>query len=522
MSQTGFFTILCACIGLSSACNMQEIGFERDEREIEFERDGQDYIDSTRQKYEVNSGGTLTVDAKLAAIRIRSSINDEVDVLVRKRFRATDADQVREAFSNIEVVIEQTYNGVRIEVDWIRYPTYTKKFWQDDWPDRVYVDINVVVPEEYNLDLITISGDIQTGNIAGNVTAETLTGEISTGPTEGDLSIKSNSGNIETSRVVGRLHTTTLTGNIKIGPVDGDATVDSNSGRIETGTVEEDLHAKTLTGNIKIGPVDGDATVGSNSGSIETGTVVGNLHAKTLTGNIETGPVYGDATVSSNSGRIETGAVAMDLHAKTLTGNIETGPVDGDATVSSATGRMKTGTVEGDLHAKTLTGKIEIGPVDGDANVSTTSGMIEASNVLGVCETRSLSGDIRLGPTRGDIVASSTSGDIEGELIVTDSSVEARYDMQTLSGDITIQMPVEIPSVIDAQITIGEIIDPWLPNWWHVQRRIKSDFDLNFSRIESSPGNYAIKGIGETNGGGNRIKLVSTAGNIRIRSKDDE
>ena len=450
MSRTGYVAVLCACIGLSSACNMQEIGFERDEREIEFERDGQDYINSTRQHYEVNPGGTLTVDAKFGAIRIRSSTKNEVDVLVRKRLRATDANQVRKAFSNIEVVIKQAYNGVRIEVDQIRYPTYRKWFWQDDWPDRAYVEINVMVPEEYNLDLITISGDIQTGNIAGNVTAETLTGNITTDPIRGNLRTESNSGNIETSRVVGSVHTTTLTGNIEIGPVDGEVTVSSNSGRIKTGTVEEDLHAKTLTGNIEIGPVDGDAIV------------------------------------------------------------------------SSATGRTKTGTVEGDLHAKSLTGNIEIGPVDGDANVSTNSGMIEASNVLGVCETRSLSGDIRLGPTRGDIVASSTSGDIEGELIVTDPSVEARYDMQTLSGDITIQMPVDIPSVIDAQITIGEIIDPWLPNWWHVQRRIKSDFDLDVSRIESSPGNYAIKAIGETNGGGNRIKLVSTAGNIRIRSKDDE
>ena len=522
MSRTVFVAVLCACIGLSSACNMQEIGFERGEREIEFERDGQDYIDSTRQKYEVNPGGTLTVDAKLGAIHIRSSTKNEVDVLVRKRFRATDADQVRKAFSNIEVVIEQTYNGVRIEVDWIRYPTYTKKFWQDDWPDRAYVEINVIVPEEYNLDLITITGDIQTGNIAGNVTAETLTGEISIGPTEGDLSIKSNVGNIETSRVVGSVHTTTLTGNIEIGHVDGEVKVGSNSGRIETGTVVEDLHANTLTGNIEIGPVDGDATVSSATGSIKTGIVVGDLHAKTNTGNIETGPVDGDATVGANSGSIKTGIVAGDLHANTLTGNIETGPVDGDATVSSATGSIKTGTVEGDLHAKTLTGKIELGPVDGEAKVSTTSGMIETSKVLGDCETRSLSGDIRLGPTHGDIVASSTSGDIEGELIVTDPSVEARYDMQTLSGDVTIQMPVDIPSVIDAQINIGEIIDPWLPNWWHVQWRIKSDFDLNYSRIESGPGNYAIKAIGETNGGGNRIKLVSTAGNIRIRSKDDE
>ena len=312
MSRIGFVAVLYA-VWISSACGTQE---------IEFEGDGRDYIEDDRQRFEVNPGGTLTVDAELGTVRIRSSNNDEVDVLVRKRFRATDADQVRKAFSNIEVVIKQTYNGVRIEVDWIRYPTYTKKFWQDDWPERVYVEINVVVPEEYNLDLITISGDIQTGNIAGNVTAETLTGEISTGPTEGDLSIKSNGGRIVTSSVVGDVHTTTLTGNVDIGPVAGDVMIRSNSGSIETRNIDGDLHAKSLTGRIKIGPVDGDVKVYSNSGRIETDIVRGDLHAGSLSGNIEIGPVDGDATIRSNSGNIQTGNVQGKLQTTTLSGTV--------------------------------------------------------------------------------------------------------------------------------------------------------------------------------------------------------
>ena len=313
MSRTRIVAVLCAFISISSACNTQETGFERD---------GQDYIESDRERFEVNPGGTLTVDAELGAIRIRSSINDEVDILVRKRIQATDADQVRKAFSNIEVVIKQTGKGVRIEVDQIRNVTYTKKFWQDEWPDRVYVEIDVMVPEEYNLDLMTISGDIQTGKIAGNVTAETLTGEISTGPTEGDLSIKSNGGRIVTSSVVGDVHTTTLTGYVNLGPVAGDVMIRSNSGSIETRYIDGYLHAKSLTGRIKIGPVDGDVKVYSNSGRIETDTVRGNLHAKTLTGNIQIGPVDGDATVGSNSGNIQTSYVQGELKTSTLSGNI--------------------------------------------------------------------------------------------------------------------------------------------------------------------------------------------------------
>jgi len=353
MNRTGFVAVLGACIGLSSACSMQKSSTQ----EIGLERDGRDHIESIRQHYEVNPGGTLTVNAELGAIHIRSSNTNKADVLVRKRFRATDTDLVRKAFSNIDVKIDQTYSGIRIEVDRIRNIPSKRWFWQD-WPDRVSVEIEVLVPVEFNLDLSTVGDDIQTENIEGNVTAKTLSGDITTGPTEGDLSIATVSGNIETSRVVGKVRTITLSGHIEIGPVDGDATVRSNSGRIETGTVEGDLHAKSLTGHIKIGPVDSDATVRSNSGNIETGTVEGDLYAKSLTGRIKIGPVNGDATLGTNSGKIETDTVAGDLHAKSLSGNIETGPVDGDATVSSTAGDIKTGYVHGKLKTTTLVGNI--------------------------------------------------------------------------------------------------------------------------------------------------------------------
>lgn len=439
MNRTGVVAVFCACIWISSACSIQEFGFERD---------GRDYIESDQERFEVNPGGTLTVDAELGAIHIRSSNNNEVDVLVRKRLRSTDADQVRKAFSNVEVEIKQTDKGVRIEVGQIRNVTYTRWFWQD-WPDRVLVDIEVTVPVEFNLDLSTISGDIRTANTVGNVTAKTLSGNISTGPTEGNLSIKTNSGNIRTSPVVGKVHTV------------------------------------TLSGNIVIGPLNGDATVGTNSGSIESSFVDGNLKASSLSGSVKTGPVKNDVTVSTTGGDIETGDIG------------------------------------GSVHSRSLSGHISIDTVNGNAKANTTSGNIKVSNVFGVSETRSLSGDIRLGTTHGGIVASTTSGDIEGELIDTDASVDARYQFQSLVGDISITLPFDMPAVIDAQISIGEIIDPWLPNSWHVLRHINSDFDLDVRRVQSSPGNYGIRAVGEINGGGNDIELVTNDGKIRIRSRAD-
>ena len=89
MSRTGFVAVLFACICISGACSTQEIGLERD---------GRDYIESISRKYEANPGDTLRVVAELGSVHIRSSNKNEVDVLVRKRYRSTDADRVRKAF----------------------------------------------------------------------------------------------------------------------------------------------------------------------------------------------------------------------------------------------------------------------------------------------------------------------------------------------------------------------------------------------------------------------------------------
>ena len=272
MNRTGVVAALCALLWISDTCNAQEIGFERD---------GRDYIENIRQKFEVNPGGTLTVDAELGAIHISSSVNNEVDVLVRKRLRTTDTDWVRKAFGNVEVDIEQTVNGVRIEVDRID-DNLPRRFWRD----RTRVEIEVTVPVNFNLDLSTISDGIQTGNIEGYVKAKTLSGFISTGPTEGDVSIETTSGHIRASRVAGKVHTKTLSGSIEIGPVNGNATLSSTSGSIETDIVEGDLNAESLSGHIRIGPVKREATLSSTSGYIITSQVQGELNTSTIRGKI--------------------------------------------------------------------------------------------------------------------------------------------------------------------------------------------------------------------------------------------
>ena len=505
MSRTGVVAVLCACVWISSACSTREFGFERDGQMNGIERDGQDYTETFRQNYEVNPGGTLTVDAELGAIHIKSSILNEVDVLVRKRYRATDAGQIRKAFSNVEVGIEQTDNDVRIDVDQID-DNAENWFWQE----KTRVEIEVTVPVEFNLDLSTIIDDIQTGMLEGNVTAKTLTGNIRTGPTEGDLRIKSVSGNIVTSRIVGKVHTTTLTGNIEIGPVDGDATVGTNSGDIQTNYVHGKLKTTTLTGNITNRhhtpssaqeettiirddaedaglveqtqhsfPVEAGGTLMTDNAfaSIEIGSwtknevsvtvekrsdVLDEDRARRAFDDIEVksekrnNDVYitVDGPDSRRRNQVEIQITVQvperyNLYLESSGGDIEIHDLRGDIYAKSSGGDVVMGNIrESTVDVRTTGGDIRLESGDADTMMKTSSGDVQIENAGGRTDVQTSGGDIRIEHADGEVDVRTTGGDIQIE------HASGRLSIETSGGDIQIENAME---GVDAESEGGDI-----------------------------------------------------------------
>ena len=140
-------------------------------QEVTFMRDGMGHVERTHQNYAVDGAGTLTVDADFGSVRVESGPNDEVDVEVEKRRTGISEDSARDAFDEVSVDVSRQENDVDIRIDRDR----------NTWNDRVSVDIRVKVPESYSLDLKTSGGDIDVGDLRGDVLARTSGGDINVG-----------------------------------------------------------------------------------------------------------------------------------------------------------------------------------------------------------------------------------------------------------------------------------------------------------------------------------------------------
>ena len=70
--------------------------------------DGRGHVEQIEEKYAVDPGGTLTVDADLGSIRVEPWSRNEVDVSVEKSIRMIDDGRSRQELEEVEVEIIAT------------------------------------------------------------------------------------------------------------------------------------------------------------------------------------------------------------------------------------------------------------------------------------------------------------------------------------------------------------------------------------------------------------------------------
>lgn len=261
--------------------------------------DGRGHVEQIEEKYAVEPGGTLTVDADLGSIRVEPWSRNEVDVFVEKRTRIVDEARARQELEEVEVDISQHRDGVRIEVD---RPGWFKK-------TRVSVKMKVRVPETYNLDLKTSGGDIETGDLKGDINARTAGGNVDIGiVSEGVVTAGTAGGDIRVRGGGRETSVSTAGGNITVERADGGVTAKTAGGNIEIGDTDGDVDVKTAGGNIEIGRVQGNVTAGTVGGNIEIGPTLGDVDVKTVGGSIDIEDVGGKVNTSAFGGRVTVGS----------------------------------------------------------------------------------------------------------------------------------------------------------------------------------------------------------------------
>ncbi len=134
--------------------------------------------------------------------------------------------------------------------------------------------------------LVTEGGHIQVGDVLGDISAFTAGGHIVAGYISGEANLHTGGGHIRAMGIGGRAELVTEGGNISVGKAGKFVTVKTRGGQIDFGEVDGSVHAQTGGGGIRIINVAGPMEVESTGGSICLTRVKSSVRAATGDGSI--------------------------------------------------------------------------------------------------------------------------------------------------------------------------------------------------------------------------------------------
>ena len=181
------------------------------------------------------------------------------------------------------------------------------------------------------------------------------------------------------------------------------------------------------------------------------------------------------------------------LDLRTRGGHIDVQELIGHVVARTSGGNIEVQEIRGNVAAETSGGGIEAKEVDGELFATTSGGGIRVSEVSGRVEAETMGGGIRVSEALAEVFARTTGGSIE-----VDFEASPGGELQTTGGNIEIQIPEDFGIHLFARTTGGSV-------------RIDDDFTVN-GRVDRS------RVDADLNGGGPKLELETTGGNIRVQS----
>lgn len=180
---------------------------------------------------------------------------------------------------------------------------------------------------------------------------------------------------------------------------------------------------------------------------------------------------------------------AMKL--ETAGGNIELRNLEGDIHGETSGGDLKLEDVHGKVYCSTSGGDIETRKSTGELTLETSGGDIVCDELDGDTRVETSGGNINISKAGGPMRASTSGGDVRVEL-----RDNKGIDLSTSGGNVTLTLPKSATGLINAETSGGEV---------------SCDFPFSGKMQEGSL-------EGTINGGGERIHLESSGGDIVIHS----
>lgn len=261
------------------------------------------------------------------------------------------------------------------------------------------------------------------------------------------------------------------------------------------GNVEEhdqlkgSFEVETKGGNVRMDEIVGNVRIESGGGNIRGETIDGDANIRTGGGSVTIKTTTGQAEVSSGGGSLRLDKVGKGLKMSTGGGSVNVGEVAAGA----------------DIH--TGGGSIEVGKVLQTLKVSTGGGSVNVNGASGDISVRTGGGSVSMEDITGTIALKTGGGDISVELTPSGKGGSTIYSG---GGDIRFYIPDNAKANIEATLNIKH-------GWGNSWKRYKITSDFKSDKFQKDEDEESMFGSYVLNGGGDKIELETTNGNIEIR-----
>lgn len=262
--------------------------------------------------FPVHPGGWLRLRTDLGSVRVTPHESAEVRYRVVLETESAESSFPAERLKQFRVTAQLVTDGVQITgtVPW------------REFRGRLWASFEVSVPRQYNLEVKTLAGNVEIGDMDGEVQISTAGGNISAGEIRGPATLETQGGHIRVSRVSRDLRAETAGGHIYVGSIGGSAVLRSAGGHIFAGQIEGQAEVETGGGNIALGQTGGKVTAITAGGQIDFGKVAGAITARTGGGGIRVLQSRGPILLESSAGSIQLMQVGGPVRVSTASGGI--------------------------------------------------------------------------------------------------------------------------------------------------------------------------------------------------------
>ena len=255
--------------------------------------------------FDFDAGQSLVVDVGDADLVVNTGRQGSTEIRIYLAGR--NMSRARDYFDRQNFSVSENSQGVVVRTQRDRSLNWT---WGRTGSARITVVADI--PTTANVDLVTSDGDIDLGDVEGEVSVRTSDGDLQFATIRSSsVSLRSSDGDITGDVIVaGAVHIKTSDGDLRLRQIEA-----------------ESIEAGTNDGDIFVGASFGDASIRTSDGDIEIDHMEGRaLSARTSDGDITVDEVVaGKAMLHSSDGNIKIARAEGSIDATTSDGDIRVG-----------------------------------------------------------------------------------------------------------------------------------------------------------------------------------------------------